>query len=142
MAITCPRCGTEFDATLFEFDRVRCSCGAEIQYPGANLRAGYTVAGSAPPVGSFVLPESGSDGTGQRSAIRPPRPPVKNEIAAGIRVGTPSIRGFAGSAAAQEYHGRSRFWAIFTIRGMSSQFSLTWKSNIPTAMKSAPPRKA
>ena len=30
----------------------------------------------------------------------------------------------------------------FTIRLTSSQFDLTWKSNIPTAMKSAPLRKA
>ncbi|MGO8753281.1 MAG: hypothetical protein ACLQNE_45675 [Thermoguttaceae bacterium] len=74
MAITCPRCGAEFDATLFEFDhRVRCRCGAEVEYPGANLRAGHTVAGSAPPE-NFVLPESDCGGTGQRSAIRPPRP--------------------------------------------------------------------
>jgi len=42
MAITCPRCGAEFDATLFEFEhRVRCACGAEIRYPGADLRTGH-----------------------------------------------------------------------------------------------------
>jgi DNA-directed RNA polymerase subunit RPC12/RpoP len=34
MAITCPRCGSEFDATLFQFGhRVRCRCGVEIEYP-------------------------------------------------------------------------------------------------------------
>jgi RNA 3'-terminal phosphate cyclase (ATP) len=42
MAITCPRCGAEFDATLFEFEhRVRCACGAEIRYPGRDLRSGH-----------------------------------------------------------------------------------------------------
>ena len=42
MAITCPRCGAEFDATLFEFEhRVRCTCGTEIRYPGRDLRSGH-----------------------------------------------------------------------------------------------------
>ena len=50
MAITCPRCGADFDATLFEFGhRVRCSCGAEVEYPGADLRGGHVLAGSSPP---------------------------------------------------------------------------------------------
>jgi hypothetical protein len=45
MAITCPRCGSEYDATLFEFGhRVRCQCGAEIEYPGADRRAGHVAA--------------------------------------------------------------------------------------------------
>jgi hypothetical protein len=43
MAITCPRCGAGFDATLFQFGhRVRCGCGAEVEYPGAALRGGHT----------------------------------------------------------------------------------------------------
>lgn len=43
MAITCPRCGAGFDATLFEFGhRVRCGCGAEVCYPGEDLRGGHT----------------------------------------------------------------------------------------------------
>ena len=42
MAITCPRCGAGFDVTLFQFGhRVRCGCGAEIGYPGADLRGGH-----------------------------------------------------------------------------------------------------
>ena len=42
MAITCPKCGSQFDATLFEFGhRVRCDCGMEIEYPGTGLRAGH-----------------------------------------------------------------------------------------------------
>ena len=42
MAIICPSCGAEFDATLFEFGhRVRCDCGTEIGYPGAELRGGH-----------------------------------------------------------------------------------------------------
>ena len=42
MAITCPRCGAEFDATLFQFGhRVRCQCGAEVAYPGTDERAGH-----------------------------------------------------------------------------------------------------
>jgi hypothetical protein len=45
MAITCPRCGSEFDATLFQFGhRVRCPCGAEIEYPGSLQRAGHVLA--------------------------------------------------------------------------------------------------
>lgn len=42
MAITCPQCGAEFDATLFQFgQRVRCHCGAEVAYPGTDDRAGH-----------------------------------------------------------------------------------------------------
>jgi hypothetical protein len=45
MAITCPHCGSEFDATLFQFGhRVQCNCGVEIEYPGTDLRAGHVVA--------------------------------------------------------------------------------------------------
>jgi hypothetical protein len=48
MAITCPRCGSEFDATLFQFGhRVRCRCGAEVEYPGMGQRAGHVVAQAA-----------------------------------------------------------------------------------------------
>ena len=48
MAITCPRCGSEFDATLFQFGhRVRCRCGAEVVYPGTDLRAGHVLAQGA-----------------------------------------------------------------------------------------------
>jgi hypothetical protein len=37
MAITCPRCGAGFDATLFQFGhRVKCDCGA-----WADLRQGH-----------------------------------------------------------------------------------------------------
>ena len=47
MAITCPRCGAEFDATLFQFGhRVRCRCGAEIEYPGTDQRGGHVLAQS------------------------------------------------------------------------------------------------
>jgi len=35
MAITCPKCGSQFG------HRVRCDCGAEIEYPGTELRAGH-----------------------------------------------------------------------------------------------------
>ena len=50
MAITCPRCGADFDATLFEFGhRVRCGCGAEVEYPGADLRGGHVATGSRRP---------------------------------------------------------------------------------------------
>jgi hypothetical protein len=45
MAITCPQCGAEFDATLFEFEhRVRCACGADIHYPGTDCRSGHVAA--------------------------------------------------------------------------------------------------
>jgi hypothetical protein len=42
MAITCPKCGSQFDATLFEFgNRVQCDCGTEVEYPGNRLNAGH-----------------------------------------------------------------------------------------------------
>ena len=42
MAITCPTCGAEFDVTLFQFgNRVRCDCGTEVAYPGADQQAGH-----------------------------------------------------------------------------------------------------
>ena len=44
MSITCPRCGAEFDATLFQFGHcVRCGCGEEVQYPGLGIGDGHTV---------------------------------------------------------------------------------------------------
>jgi hypothetical protein len=47
MAITCPVCGSEFDATLFQFGhRVRCRCGVEIEYPGTDQRGGHVLAQS------------------------------------------------------------------------------------------------
>ena len=45
MAITCPRCGSQFDATLFEFgNRVHCGCGTEVEYPGTGLGGGHVLA--------------------------------------------------------------------------------------------------
>jgi hypothetical protein len=45
MAITCPKCGAQFDATLFEFgNRVRCDCGTEVEYPGTAQRGGHVLA--------------------------------------------------------------------------------------------------
>jgi hypothetical protein len=42
MAITCPRCGSGFDVTLFQFGhRVRCRCGTEVSYP--DQWAGHVV---------------------------------------------------------------------------------------------------
>ncbi len=49
MAITCPRCGAEYDATLFEYDNwVRCPCGEEIEYPGEDLLGGHVVDADSP----------------------------------------------------------------------------------------------
>jgi uncharacterized protein (TIGR02453 family) len=49
MAITCPRCGAGFDATLFQFGhRVRCGCGEEVSYPGVDLRGGHMASNSVP----------------------------------------------------------------------------------------------
>ena len=56
MAITCPRCGAEFDATLFQFGhRVHCGCGEEVRYPGVMLGDGHIAAGGKPPAG-FIPP--------------------------------------------------------------------------------------
>jgi hypothetical protein len=42
MAITCPQCGASYDATLFQSGhRIKCPCGAEVGYPGADLRSGH-----------------------------------------------------------------------------------------------------
>jgi poly(ADP-ribose) glycohydrolase ARH3 len=47
MAITCPKCGSQFDATLFQFgNAVRCRCGTAVEYPGPDLRTGHVVAQS------------------------------------------------------------------------------------------------
>ncbi len=49
MAITYPRCGAEFDATLFQFGhRVRCGCGVEVSYPGVGLGDGHIAARPGP----------------------------------------------------------------------------------------------
>lgn len=65
MAISCPKCGADFDATLFEFEhRVRCACGAEIQYPGNDLRSGHVAAegtSQRPPSGPAAEPKIESD---------------------------------------------------------------------------------
>ena len=44
MAITCPRCGSEFDVTLFQFGhQVQCLCGVKIEYPGTDQREGHVL---------------------------------------------------------------------------------------------------
>jgi hypothetical protein len=69
MAITCPRCGSEFDATLFQFGhRVRCRCGAEIEYPGPDQRAGHVAAQAKPDA------VSGKDGGGETNTISESKP--------------------------------------------------------------------
>jgi len=44
MAITCPRCGAQYDVTLFEFDHpVACPCGQIVtlgRHPGRRARGG------------------------------------------------------------------------------------------------------
>jgi hypothetical protein len=43
MAVTCPRCGGSFDATLFDFGhRVQCHCGAEIALSRGKLQTVHT----------------------------------------------------------------------------------------------------
>jgi uncharacterized protein (TIGR02453 family) len=59
MAITCPKCGANFDATLFQFDhRVRCDCGAEVRYPGGDMRNGHTTGDSGTRKGKRVEKET------------------------------------------------------------------------------------
>jgi poly(ADP-ribose) glycohydrolase ARH3 len=53
MAIICPHCGSQFDATLFEFGHsIRCQCGMEVEYPGESLRAGHAVIKAGQAAGS------------------------------------------------------------------------------------------
>lgn len=55
MAITCPKCGAQFDATLFNFGHgLRCNCGAKIEYPGAESRGGHVARTDAEPGADFV----------------------------------------------------------------------------------------
>lgn len=73
MAITCPKCGSQFDATLFEFgNRVRCDCGTEVEYPGTNLRAGHLLAQDADK-------ENGHDDRGGMASTVGPPPHDSNE---------------------------------------------------------------
>ncbi len=38
MAVQCPRCGVEYDVTLFQFGRVvRCDCGAVVDLRGGHV---------------------------------------------------------------------------------------------------------
>lgn len=40
MAITCPTCGTQFDVTLFEFNRgIRCDCGTWVDLSNGHMRS-------------------------------------------------------------------------------------------------------
>jgi len=66
MAIPCPRCGREYDVTLFQFGRtIHCTCGARV---GMEIRLGPPVssskAGTSPWNGRFprslVLEEAAS----------------------------------------------------------------------------------
>jgi len=37
MAVICPKCGRQFDVTLFQFDRtITCDCGYELNLANAN----------------------------------------------------------------------------------------------------------
>jgi len=66
MAITCPRCGAEFDATLFEFEhRVRCVCGAEIRYPGTDLGSGHVATDRSRAEPKLTIDGSAGEGGGQ-----------------------------------------------------------------------------
>ena len=74
MAIICPNCGSQFDATLFEFDnRVHCDCGAEVVYPGTNLRAGHLLAQGADK-------ENGHDDRGGMASTLVQPPHDSNEL--------------------------------------------------------------
>ena len=81
MAITCPRCGSEFDATLFQFGhRVRCRCGAEIEYPGPDQRTGHVAAQGQPDA------VSGKDGRETDAKSEPkPRSDETSDTSAGGR---------------------------------------------------------
>jgi hypothetical protein len=53
MAITCPRCGTGFDVTLFQFGHcIQCDCGAWL-----DLRSGHTAVDPAQPKGDVHMAE-------------------------------------------------------------------------------------
>lgn len=80
MAITCPRCGAEYDATLFEYGhRVRCGCGEEIRYPGTDRRSGH-VAGPAAKTPPLKIDGSFGEGGGQI---------LRSSLALSLVTGTP-----------------------------------------------------
>ena len=50
MAVICPRCGRQYDATLFQFhNRVECECGRIIEAPGHTLEVEGMPSESLPP---------------------------------------------------------------------------------------------
>jgi hypothetical protein len=56
MAFRCPHCGTELDATLFEFGRsVRCECGRRVE-------AGHVLKTEEPPEKAKPPREKGTGG--------------------------------------------------------------------------------
>ena len=93
MAITCPRCGSEFDVTLFQFGHgVRCRCGAEIEYPGTDVRAGHVVAQEEKKVSVFDRVESLLSQNGITFQVLRHEPVFTSEEAARVR-GTPLASG-------------------------------------------------
>lgn len=50
MAITCRRCGAEYDATLFQFDhRIQCDCGAWVELATGHVRDESSASQNASP---------------------------------------------------------------------------------------------
>ncbi len=93
MAITCSRCGSEFDVTLFQFGhRVRCHCGAEIEYPGTHQQAGHLVTQGESKSPVFERVESLLKEFGVTFQVLRHEPVYTSEEAARVR-GTPLASG-------------------------------------------------
>ena len=62
MAITCPKCGKEFDVTLFQFgNAVECDCGTSVDISVGHLREAEVSTSDSPSArsGQFAGPVSG-----------------------------------------------------------------------------------
>ncbi|MDD4270708.1 MAG: hypothetical protein PHO07_05790 [Pirellulales bacterium] len=65
MAITCRRCGAEYDATLFQFDHcIQCDCGAWVELASGHVRdeggSPHDAPPPAEPDGSHVAGDCGA----------------------------------------------------------------------------------
>jgi hypothetical protein len=153
MAIACPRCGAEYDVTLFEFGRrIHCDCGSWV-----DLHSGHTLRETITSRSDSNAPRYSVDRTAEwNSSISrprasrtdeipfetppeepsrppdpelpqpvPPRPePLDPNVRAGTKAGQPRPRAGADSAASQAAPGTER-----RIRSWPQQLSKKLERN-------------
>ena len=81
MAITCPKCGKEFDVTLFQFgNTVRCDCGACVDISVGHVQDAKSLAenqASDPDAPSARVASAGN-GIGTKSLSQDQKTPIPN----------------------------------------------------------------